>query len=59
MNKYSQYTYKIDTKMMKSYCDEHSMNMVELFSRFDADGSMSVTHEEFKLGLKVQNYLLE
>ena len=39
--------------MMKTYCDEHCINIVELFSRFDADGSMSVTHEEFKLGLKV------
>ncbi len=38
---------------MRKYCAEHGINIVELFSRFDADGSMSVTHEEFKLGLKV------
>ncbi|KAK2144402.1 hypothetical protein NP493_230g02037 [Ridgeia piscesae] len=37
---------------MRQYCQEHNINIVELFSRFDADGSMSVTHEEFKLGLK-------
>ena len=39
---------------MRQYCQEHNINIVELFSRFDADGSMSVTHEEFKLGLKVR-----
>ena len=38
---------------MRQYCLEHNINIVELFSRFDADGSMSVTHDEFKLGLKV------
>ncbi|KAI0209554.1 hypothetical protein LSAT2_005806 [Lamellibrachia satsuma] len=37
---------------MRQYCLEHNINIVELFSRFDADGSMSVTHDEFKLGLK-------
>ncbi|ELU04703.1 hypothetical protein CAPTEDRAFT_222965 [Capitella teleta] len=37
---------------MQEYCNKHSMNIVELFSRFDADGSMSVTHDEFKLGIK-------
>ncbi len=40
---------------MKDYCVEHNINIVELFSRFDQDGSMSVTHEEFKEGLRVRN----
>ena len=40
-------------KAMKDYCAEKGMNIVELFSRFDTDGSMSVTHEEFKEGLRV------
>ena len=39
---------------MQSYCDARNINIVELFSRFDADGSMSVSHDEFKQGLKVR-----
>ena len=38
---------------MKKYCDEMNMKLVDLFARFDDDGSMSVTHEEFKEGLRV------
>ncbi len=38
---------------MKKYCDEHGIGIIELFSRFDEDGSMSVTHDEFKQGLRV------
>lgn len=40
-------------KAMAEYCEEHNINIVDLFSRFDSDGSMSVSHDEFKLGLKV------
>ena len=40
---------------MKKYCDEHGIGIIELFSRFDEDGSMSVTHDEFKQGLRVKN----
>lgn len=36
------------------YCKKHNTKMVDLFARFDADGSMSVSHEEFKIGLKVK-----
>ena len=39
---------------MNTYCDENKINIVELFTRFDEDGSMSVTHDEFKQGLKVR-----
>ena len=38
---------------MKAHCVEQGINIVELFSRFDQDGSMSVTHDEFKEGLRV------
>ena len=40
---------------MNKYCDDNKINIVELFTRFDEDGSMSVTHDEFKQGLKVCN----
>ena len=39
---------------MKKYCDQHGIGIIELFSRFDEDGSMSVTHDEFKQGLRVR-----
>ena len=35
------------------YCSEHGIKIVDLFARFDADGSMSVSHEEFAQGLRV------
>ncbi|XP_046568990.1 leucine-rich repeat-containing protein 74A-like [Haliotis rubra] len=38
--------------VISTYLKEKDITIVELFSRFDADGSMSVTHEEFKEGLK-------
>ena len=38
---------------MAKYADERNINIIDLFARFDADGSMSVSHEEFKIGLKV------
>ena len=43
---------------MKKYCDEHGIGIIELFSRFDEDGSMSVTHEEFKQGLRVRTTIV-
>ena len=45
-------------KAMKDYCVEKNINIVELFSRFDQDGSMSVTHDEFKEGLRVCHRIL-
>ncbi|XP_013417118.1 leucine-rich repeat-containing protein 74B [Lingula anatina] len=38
---------------LKNYIAEHNMNLVELFASFDQDGSMSVTYDEFKEGLKM------
>ncbi|XP_048255646.1 leucine-rich repeat-containing protein 74A-like isoform X1 [Haliotis rufescens] len=39
-------------KVISEYLKAKDITIVELFSRFDADGSMSVTHEEFKEGLR-------
>ncbi|KAL8577659.1 hypothetical protein ACOMHN_060770 [Nucella lapillus] len=39
-------------EVMQSYCQMQGITLVELFARFDADGSMSVTHAEFREGLK-------
>nr|KAG5713999.1 hypothetical protein BaRGS_020327 [Batillaria attramentaria] len=38
--------------IMREYCQQKNMTLVELFAKFDTDGSMSVTHEEFREGLK-------
>ena len=43
---------------MLKYCDEMQIKLVDLFARFDDDGSMSVTHEEFKEGLRVRRLTL-
>ena len=40
-------------RAMKALCAERNINIAELFARFDTDQSMSVTHDEFKQGLKV------
>ena len=39
---------------IRKYCDEHNVKIVDLFAKFDADGSMSVSHDEFKIGLRVR-----
>ena len=44
---------------MNKYCDDNHIKIVDLFTRFDEDGSMSVTHDEFKQGLKVSNFTLD
>ncbi|KAL8594491.1 hypothetical protein ACOMHN_024936 [Nucella lapillus] len=39
--------------MMKvmAYIDKNNMRLVDFFNKFDKDGSMSVTHDEFRQGL--------
>ncbi|XP_025109142.1 leucine-rich repeat-containing protein 74A-like [Pomacea canaliculata] len=37
---------------MQSFCQENKIQLVEMFARFDADGSTSLTREEFNEGLK-------
>ncbi|XP_076441392.1 uncharacterized protein LOC143280576 [Babylonia areolata] len=39
-------------EIMQTYCQMQGITLVEMFARFDADGSMSVTHAEFREGLK-------
>ncbi|KAK3767245.1 hypothetical protein RRG08_018112 [Elysia crispata] len=39
-------------RIMQEYCNNNNMSMVDMFTKFDADGSMSVTHDEFRQGLK-------
>ncbi|XP_035828131.1 leucine-rich repeat-containing protein 74A [Aplysia californica] len=39
-------------RIIQEYCAKLGMSMVDLFTKFDADGSMSVTHDEFREGLK-------
>ena len=38
---------------LMAYIDKNSLRLVDFFNKFDKDGSMSVTHEEFRQGLKV------
>ena len=38
---------------LMAYIDKNNLRLVDFFNKFDKDGSMSVTHEEFKQGLKV------
>ncbi|XP_064625806.1 leucine-rich repeat-containing protein 74A-like [Lineus longissimus] len=39
-------------RYLTSYVVEHGIQLVDLFARFDVDGSMSVTYDEFKEGLR-------
>ena len=45
--------------LLQEYCQQQGMTLVEMFAKFDADGSMSVTHAEFREGLKVSFRLYE
>lgn len=38
---------------LRDFCKENNVSLVELFERFDADNSMSVSLQEFQEGLKV------
>ena len=39
---------------LRDFCKENNVSLVELFERFDADNSMSVSLQEFQEGLKVR-----
>lgn len=39
---------------LREFCKENNVSLVELFERFDADNSMSVSLQEFQEGLKVK-----
>ena len=36
-----------------NYIEKHELRLVDFFNKFDKDGSMSVTHEEFVEGIEV------
>ena len=38
---------------VKIYVEKHNLRLIDFFNKFDKDGSMSVTHEEFEEGIKV------
>jgi len=37
---------------INSYCAQNNISLMDLFSKLDSDGSMSVSYEEFREGLK-------
>ena len=38
---------------LQNYIEKRKMRLIDFFNQFDADGSMSVTREEFSQGLEV------
>ena len=38
---------------VQNYITKHNLKLIDFFKRFDQDGSMSVSHAEFKEGLEV------
>ena len=40
-------------KAIKSYCENNAVSMAHLFHKLDSDGSLSLSYDEFKKGLKV------
>lgn len=38
--------------ILKKYVDDKNYRLVDLFNQFDKDNSLSVTREEFRIGLK-------
>lgn len=38
---------------LMSYIDKNNLRLVDFFNKFDKDGSLSITHEQFRIGLKV------
>ena len=43
---------------LMTYIDKNKLRLVDFFNKFDKDGSMSVTHEEFKQGLSVSDSVI-
>lgn len=39
---------------LQNYIAKNNLKLMEFFKKFDADGSMSVSHAEFKQGLQVK-----
>ena len=39
---------------LKNYMDKHKIKLIDFFNKFDKDGSLSVSREEFLMGLTVK-----
>lgn len=39
---------------LQNYIDKHNLKLIDFFQKFDKDGSMSVSHEEFADGIQVR-----
>lgn len=39
---------------LQNYIEKHDLKLIDFFHRFDKDGSMSVSHEEFTEGIQVR-----
>ncbi len=38
---------------INAYCADNNISLMDLFAKLDTDGSMSVSYDEFKEGLRV------
>jgi hypothetical protein len=38
---------------LRNYLEKHHLKLIDFFSKFDKDGSLTVTKEEFRSGLAV------
>lgn len=43
---------------LANYIQKNNLRLVDFFNKFDKDGSMSVTYEEFEQGIEVWYILL-
>jgi hypothetical protein len=42
---------------LRNYIEKHHLKLIDFFNKFDKDGSMSVTRDEFQEGIKVSCFL--
>lgn len=41
---------------LKNWFEKHHMKLIDFFAKFDKDGSMTVSRDEFKSGILVHNF---
>ena len=41
---------------LKNWFEKHHMKLIDFFTKFDKDGSMTVSRDEFKSGILVHNF---
>lgn len=44
---------------LQNYINKHHLKLIDFFQKFDMDGSMSVSHAEFRQGLQVRAIVVE